>query len=244
MFPKIRWLLFFALLFTSCHTHKKLGKAQPSLNFTSITNVRSLYLPKVVLRINADGYLRTHKANITYLADSIISINILASSHRQVAHIIFDSEGLNFYDNYSAVGYQYSFEYLTKSITYPINFFLVRDIIFGFSPTICGDSVSNFEFTFSEYQKHNPSESHISLKKNDNDIPVLVEISTARPIFKLALGPISPLTLHLPEYLTLFLNFNGKDLEFELEYIFHKISVNKEVNINFDTSIPLKPVAE
>lgn len=244
MYPKLKSLVLFVLVLSACSTQKKGVNPQLYTDFCNVRSINSLHFPKAILRINTDGFLRTHKASVTYLSDSIISINIFSSVNRHLANLIFDSEGLKFYEKYSGVGYSYPYQYLSKSITYPVNYDFVRDVLFGFCPKVSSHSESNFDNTFIEFNKQNDLSYSLFIHRNEGDVPILVEIESSKPVFKLVLGTISEHTLNIPEFLTLALNFNGKLLEFEIEYIFEKLIVNKEVAIDFDNSFPLKIVNE
>lgn len=239
MYHKIKLLILFILLLTSCNTVKKSTRAKTTNSFAEINSVSSLQFSKVILRINTDGFLRTHKTSISYLSDSIISINIFSNLNRQLAHVIFDSKGLKFYEKLSGVGYFYSYKYLSSAITYPISFNFVRDLLFGFSPLISVTPEKTFETGFFEFNNRNNLSLSFSLQKNDYGFPVLFEIESFKPIIKLSFASISYQNLQIPEYLSLALNFNDKLFEFEVEYNFDKLVVNKEVSFNFDSSFPL-----
>jgi len=234
-------LVIFSLV-TGCKTVSNSAALKSPTNFTSVNTVSSLHFPTLILRINTDGFLRTHKASLSYLADSLLAINIYSNINRPLAYVVFDNKGLMFYEKHSGLGNFYSYQYLSKSVTYPISFSLVRDLLFGFSNKITPTLGQNFETEFLEFNEQNNFTYSFFLSKNDEGNPLLFDIQSSKPIIKLSFGTISPQNLLIPESLMLAIVFNFEIFEFEVEYNFKKLLVNKEVSVIFDNSFPLKTV--
>lgn len=65
----------------------------------------SIHFKKINFRIEVDGQLRTHRSSLSFYSDTLIHLSITSGFNKQIAFVVFDKRGMQFFDIFSNSGF-------------------------------------------------------------------------------------------------------------------------------------------
>ncbi|NHB68559.1 DUF4292 domain-containing protein [Perlabentimonas gracilis] len=213
-------------------------------SYDSKTRIVSTQFERSILRIDTDGHLRTHRANLAAHRDKFIHITILSNLRKPLANVLFDSEGLKVIDIQQNSGFDMSYSYLHSSIGIPLTLNGIQRILFGACDVSASDTASFLHALFNVSNLSDVSIDDIKSKFefNSNGRLSFVDITntstnqrlTSRYVYNKASE------FPFPQVTNILVDFNNQPMEFELEYDIKHLQINIPAIFQYDSLIPLK----
>lgn len=238
-------LILFSLIF-SCTPKRALKHEHTrTTNLTDTVTILTQHFEKILLRMDTDGYLQTHKANLSSTKNKFIIFTIYSNLKKAQASLVFDTLGLKIIDTQSSSGYYLSYEHLSNVFGIPLNLTLVQNIIFGFPNYHYSDSLQ-IQKQLTQNQTHEPNFSMLPT--------VNTGLTTKRRISFLSIHNNDQYSisarfnhhknfdLHFPLTTNIKLVYNEQPMEFEIKFDKKHYVFNQPVDLEYDTLAPLKEI--
>lgn len=173
-------------------------------------NIKSIHFSNIHLRIESQGQLRTYRSSYTSFSDSVLFLAIQTNFKKEIASLIFDTNGLRIFDIPSKGGILIDNSALKKGLGYTPTPTLLFNLIAGtISQTFFLEKInSNFHFqqTFDSTDTENSKLSEISISNSEGKEIILAKYSWDLKIVK-----------NYPKTVTLIIVFNEETYEFDFD---------------------------
>lgn len=223
----------------SCSSTPPVTSSLPTI-IDSSTQVVTSQFERTILRIETDGHLRTHRANLTSASDQFVAITIFSNLRKPQATIIFDTLGLKIIDLHLNSGFDLSYDYLHKAIGVPLNIQLVQRILFGAYHVSAKDSTTLVNNLLCKSHPANEVDTRYRFNSfNRLEFITLENLTNGKVLhtnFYYRKTPILP----MPDVTHIQVEFNNQQMEFELEFDKKHFILNAPVSLQFDTLVPLQ----
>ncbi|MDY0253458.1 MAG: DUF4292 domain-containing protein [Tenuifilaceae bacterium] len=240
MYPNRIYLVSVIIFFIWSCSSKPPVTSSLTTNIDHNTQIITSQFERTILRIETDGHLRTHRANLTSARDEFVVITIFSNLRKPLATVVFDTLGLKIIDIHQNFGFDFSYHNLHKAIGVPLNIQSVQRILFGAYDISVKDSpnfVSNFlgkthpayevdaRYSFNSFNRLE----FISLENLSNGKVLHINFFYRKT-------PVFP----MPDVTHIQIEFNNQPMEFELEFDKKHFILNAPVSLQYDTLVPLQ----
>ena len=153
----------------------------PNNSIYSNPEKSSFHFQKVNFRIETDGQLRTHRSSLSFYADTLIRLSITSGFNKQIAFVVFDDKGMQFFDLYSRSGFfisakEFADEFGICNFPQTLKSYLLGYTLDSLPSIKVSNKINctsdNTEFTFEDYTNQYNS---IQIKGLQSDNSLLVK---------------------------------------------------------------------
>ncbi len=233
-------------LFFSCTPKSALKQEHThSSSFNDTVTILTQHFDKIVLRMDTDGYLRTHRASLSSSKNNFIFFTVISNLKKTQASIVFDTLGLKIIDTQSNSGYYLSYDHLSTVFGFPLNIKTVQNFIFGFPNYKYADSLL-IRKLIGKNKTNFSAENSIPFVQTDftskGKLAFLSINNNADYIFRSRYNHHKNLRLPFPLTTNIKLVYNEQQMEFEIEFDRKHFFYNGPVDLTYDTLAPLKEI--